>query len=54
MDLDTDEVAFFATLLDGLRRALNDSNLMDGEIPVSRRLVEDAVQAITDYITEAP
>ena len=54
MDLDTDEAAFFATLLDGLRRALNEGNLLDETIPVRRDLVADAIEAITDYITEAP
>ena len=37
MDLDADEAAFFDTLLDGLRRALHESNLLDETIPVRPR-----------------
>ena len=54
MDLDHDERAFFAGLLAGLRLALDGTNLLDIEIPVHRQLVADAIDAITDYITEAP
>ena len=53
-DLDEDERAFFRDLLSGLHGALDASNLLDVKIPVRRQLIVDAVEAITDYITEAP